>query len=94
MTFIGIDIAKNTHFASAVNSDGEVLVNPFSFENSRKGFDLFISKFKNLDLDNYLVGLESTGHYGDNLICFLFPKGFKIGIINPIQTNSLREIFI
>lgn len=91
MTFIGIDIAKNTHFASAVNSDGEVLVNPFSFENSKKGFDLFISKFKNFDLDNCLVGLESTGHYGDNLICFLFPKGFKIGIINPIQTNSLRS---
>lgn len=91
MTFIGIDIAKSTHFASAVNSDGEVLVNPFSFENSKKGFDLFISKLKNFDLDNCLVGLESTGHYGDNLICFLFPKGFKIGIINPIQTNSLRS---
>ena len=91
MIFIGIDIAKNTHFASAVNSDGEILVNPFSFENSKKGFDLFLFKFKNIDLDNCLVGLESTGHYGDNLICFLFPKGFKIGIINPIQTNSLRS---
>ena len=91
MIFIGIDIAKNTHFASAVNSDGEILVNPFSFENSKKGFDLFLFKFKNIDLDNCLVGLESTGHYGDNIICFLFPKGFKIGIINPIQTNSLRS---
>ena len=91
MTFIGIDIAKNTHFASAVNSDGEVLVNPFPFENSKKGFDLFLSKFESFDLNNCLVGLESTGHYGDNLICFLFPRGFKIGIINPIQTNSLRS---
>lgn len=91
MTFIGIDIAKNIHFASAVNSDGEVLVNPFPFENSKKGFDLFLSKFESFDLNNCLVGLESTGHYGDNLICFLFPRGFKIGIINPIQTNSLRN---
>ena len=91
MIFIGIDIAKSTHFASAVNSDGEVLVNPFSFENSKKGFDLFLSKFQKMDLDNCLIGLESTGHYGDNLIYFLFPKGFKIGIINPIQTNSLRS---
>lgn len=91
MIFIGIDIAKSTHFASAVNSHGEVLVNPFSFENSKKGFDLFISNFKNFNLDNCLVGLESTGHYGDNLIYFLFHKGFKIGIINPIQTNSLRS---
>lgn len=27
MIFIGIDIAKNFHFASAVNSDNEVLLN-------------------------------------------------------------------
>ena len=28
MIFIGIDIAKNSHFASAVNSDNEVIVKP------------------------------------------------------------------
>lgn len=91
MIYIGIDIAKNSHFASAVNSDGEVLVNPFPFENSREGFNLFLSKFKNFQINDCLIGLESTGHYGDNLICFLFPKGFKIGLINPIQTDSLRS---
>ena len=91
MTFIGIDIAKNSHFASAVNSDGEVLVEPFSFNNSREGFNFFLSKLKDLSIDECIVGLESTGHYGDNLICFLFPKGFKIGLINAIQTNSLRN---
>lgn len=91
MIYVGIDIAKNSHFASVVNSDGEVLVNPFSFENSRNGFDLLFSKIKNFQLDTCLIGLESTGHYGDNLICFLFPKGFKIALINPIQTDSLRS---
>ena len=91
MIYIGIDIAKNSHFASAVNSDGEVLIKPFSFENSRDGFNLFLNKFKGFSVDDCLVGLESTGHYGDNLICFLFPKGFKIGMINAIQTNSLRN---
>ena len=91
MIFIGIDIAKNSHFASAVNSDGEVLIKPFSFENSRDGFNLFLNKFKDFSVDDCLVGLESTGHYGDNLICFLFPKGFQIGMINAIQTNSLRN---
>lgn len=91
MIYIGIDIAKNSHFASAVNSDGEVLVKPFSFSNSREGFNLFISKIKDFSIDECLIGLESTGHYGDNLICFLFPKGFKIGMINAIQTNSLRN---
>ena len=35
MVYIGIDIAKFNHFASVVSSDGEVIVKPFSFENSR-----------------------------------------------------------
>lgn len=91
MIYVGIDIAKFTHFASAVNSDGEVLIKPFSFENSRKGFDLFLSKIKDFDKDNCLIGLESTGHYGDNLIYFLFNENYKIGLINAIQTNSLRN---
>lgn len=90
MIFIGIDVAKSNHFASAVNSDGEVLIKPFKFTNDEKGFNLFINTFKDLDMSNCIVGLESTGIYGDNLTTYLFNKGFKIGRINPIQTDSLR----
>lgn len=90
MIFIGVDIAKSNHFASAVNSDGEVLIKPFKFTNDKDGFNLFINTFKDCDLSNCIVGLESTGIYGDNLTSFLFDKGFKIGRINPIQTDSLR----
>ena len=91
MIFIGIDIAKSNHFASAVNSDGEVLVEPFKFSNNDEGFQKFINSFKNFKITDCLVGLESTGIYGDNLTAFLFEKGFKIGRINPIQTDSLRS---
>ena len=91
MIFIGIDIAKSSHFASAVNSDGEVLVEPFKFSNNDEGFQKFINTFRNFNISDCLVGLESTGIYGDNLTAFLFDKGFKIGRINPIQTDSLRS---
>lgn len=91
MIYIGIDIAKNSHFASAVNSDGEVLVEPFKFSNDKSGFESFINTFKKFNITDCFVGLESTGIYGDNLTCFLFNKGFKIGRINPIQTDSLRS---
>ena len=91
MIFIGIDIAKSTHFASAVNSDGEVLIEPFKFSNNDEGFQKFINTFSNFNISDCLVGLESTGIYGDNLTAFLFDKGFKIGRINPIQTDSLRS---
>ena len=91
MIYVGIDIAKNSHFASAVNSDGEVVFKPFSFSNSNDGFNLLLSKLDLTNINQYFIGLESTGHYSDNIVSFLHSKGFKIGIINPIQTDSLRN---
>lgn len=91
MIFVGIDVAKFSHYASAVNSDSVVLLKPFSFKNSNEGFNLLLTRLNELSNDDILIGLESTGHYSDNLVSFLFNKGFKIGIINPIQSDSLRN---
>ena len=91
MIYVGIDIAKNTHWASAMNSDGEILLDPFSFQNNNEGFQKFISKLSNFDKQKMLIGLESTAHYGENIISYLFNLDYKIGIINPIQTSNLRK---
>lgn len=91
MIYVGIDIAKNTHWASAMNSDGEILLEPFSFQNNNDGFQKFISKLSNFDKQKMLIGLESTAHYGENIISYLFNLDYKIGIINPIQTSNLRK---
>ena len=89
MFYIGIDIAKFKHFASVVSSDGEVIVKPFPFENSRQGFMKLIEEIENFH--DCLIGLESTVHYAENLIFFLYQRGYKIGLINPIQTDALRD---
>lgn len=89
MVYIGIDIAKFKHFASVVSSDGEVIVKPFPFENSRQGFMKLIEEIENFH--DCLIGLESTGHYAENLIQFLYEHDYPIAIINPIQTDSLRD---
>ena len=91
MIYVGIDIAKNTHWASAMNSDGQILLQPFSFQNNNEGFQKFISKLSNFDKQKMLIGLESTAHYGENIISYLFNLDYKIGIINPIQTSNLRK---
>lgn len=91
MIYVGIDIAKNTHWASAMNSDGEILFEPFSFQNNNEGFQKFISKLSIFDKQKMLIGLESTAHYGENIISYLFNLDYKIGIINPIQTSNLRK---
>ena len=89
MVYIGIDIAKFKHFASVVSSDGEVIVKPFPFENSRQGFMKLVEEIENFQ--DCLIGLESTGHYAENLIYFLYERGYQIGVINPIQTDALRD---
>ena len=91
MIYVGIDIAKLNHFASALSSDGEVLVEPFKFTNDSDGFFMLLSKLSSFDKDSIIIGLESTAHYGNNLLMFLVPKGFKVVVINPIQTAALRK---
>ena len=92
MIYVGIDIAKTNHYASIVDySTGEVIENPFLVTNNKQGFDLLFSKIKNFDKDKVLFGLESTAHYGNNLIFYFHEKQFKLGIINPIQTATLRK---
>ena len=92
MIYVCIDIAKTNHYASIVNSStGEVLENPFLVTNNKHGFDLLYSKIKDFNKEKVLIGLESTAHYGNNLIFYFHEKQFKLGIINPIQTASLRK---
>jgi transposase len=91
MIYVGIDIAKQKHFASVMTADGEVLIQPFSFTNDHVGFQLILSKLSAFDKECLIIGLESTSHYGENLICFLFTRGFRICVINPIQTAALRK---
>ena len=91
MIYVGIDIAKLNHYASALSSDGEVLFEPFKFTNDNDGFCLLSSHLDTLPDDSFIIGLESTAHYGDNLVRYLVNQGRKVCIINPIQTASLRK---
>lgn len=91
MIYVGIDIAKQKHFASVMSSEGEILIPPFSFSNDHTGFQLVLSKLSVFEKEDILIGMESTAHYGENLICFFFSRGFRICVINPIQTATLRK---
>ena len=91
MIYVGIDIAKLNHFASAISSDGEILIEPFKFTNDNDGFQLLLSKLDPLDKDSIIIGLESTAHYGDNLVRFLVAGNYKVCVLNPIKTSIMRK---
>jgi transposase len=91
MIYVGIDIAKLNHFASAISSDGEILIEPFKFTNDGDGFQLLVSKLESLESDDIIIGLESTAHYGDNLVRYLVASCFKVCVLNPIKTSTMRK---
>jgi len=93
MIYVGIDIAKLNYFASAISSDGEILIALFKFSNNADGFQLLLSKLETPALanDSIIIGLESTAHYGDNLVRYLVANNFKVCVLNPIKTSSMRK---
>lgn len=92
MIYVGVDIAKQNHYAAIVDfSTGQVIEKPFLVTNNSIGFELLFSKINHFSKDDILIGLESTAHYGNNLIFYFHNKGFKVAIINPIQTATLRK---
>lgn len=91
MIYVGVDIAKKLHFASVLSSDGEILVEPFEFSNDDDGFCRLISKIESFDMNNLIIGLESTAHYGNNLVFYLYSLGYKVCVINPLRVSSLRH---
>ena len=74
--YIGVDIAKDIHYAAMTNQHGEILLESFPFQNSKRGFDLFLDSFSSFihDSNDYIIGFESTAHYTDNFIHFLESK--------------------
>ena len=52
MIYIGIDITKLNHFASAISSDGEIVLQPFKFTNDYDSFPLLVQKLDSIDSDS------------------------------------------
>ena len=91
MIYVGIDVAKQGHFASLISSDGEILVGPFQFSNNGDGFQYLVSAFEPFDDEEIIIGLESTAHYADNLIRYLVAESYNVCVLNPLSTSSMRK---
>jgi len=91
MKYVGIDVAKNVHYACVASQNNKILTQPFAFDNNIDGFNKLVGAFKKFPKNDVIIGLESTGVYGENLIAFLSEQGYKIALINPIETSAVRR---
>ena len=82
--YIGIDIAKYKHDFCIISSTGEVIVQNNSFENNKKGFQLFFSYLKPYDKADVQILFESTAHYSMNLELELIDQGYSFMKMNGL----------
>ena len=95
MYIVGIDIGKNHHEASIVSPEGKQIGHSLRFATTHKGADSLMSFiFNNIGNSSCIFGMEATGHYRNPIFSFLKARGYTIYVINPIQSDSLRKMYI
>lgn len=87
--FCGIDIAKQKHVARIIDRNGLCIVRSQSFMNNTRGFKTILERLQSAGgPQKILVGMEATGHYWNSLHDFLVEQGYKVAVLNPIQTSQ------
>ena len=95
MYIVGVDIGKNNHEATIIDDTGSIIGKSIKFTNSHNGGNKLIEHIKKYTRNSKVIfGLEATGHYWLSLYSFLMTKGYEINVINPIQSDSFRNLYI
>ena len=96
MHYCGIDIAKRKHEASVIDESGRAISRSFPIDNSADGaaklFRFFVDN--GVNKDDVVIGMEATGHYWLALYSFLVDEGYTVKVINPIQSDAFRKMYI
>ena len=96
MYYCGIDIAKYKHEAAVIDEAGKALLDSISFSNTKEGCEKLPELFERLRIskDDVLIGMEATGHYWLSVHAFLLEQGYDVKVINPIQSEAFRKMYI
>ena len=95
--YVGIDISKYKHDFCIISNAGELIVENFSFQNNKIGFQSLLDQLKPYNKSDIRIAFEATGHYSLNLELFLVNNGFSFIKVNPLiihqflKTRSLRR---
>ena len=94
MFIVGIDIAKRTHVARIIDSEGRTVAKPFSFRNSCSGYNALLARIGRITnhKSEFILAMEATSHYWLALYTRLCREGYRAVLLNPIQTHAVREL--
>jgi transposase len=90
-----VDVSKSKHSGYYRCPNGTD-IKSFDFFNNRRGFAQFWERIswamKRYNLEDVVVGIESTGPYGEPLLHYLQKKPVRVVQVNPVHTKRLKEL--
>ena len=90
-----VDIGKGFHVGYFRAPNGEES-KPFLFASSEKSFNEFWHKAQEFsrrhDLEEIVVGFESSGPYAEPLFHYLRKKPVRLVQVNPVHTKRVKEL--
>lgn len=94
---VGVDIAKNVHWAGIILPNGREIKKSFSFNNNKKGFESLVETVKNvltmLNIEKVIIGMEPTGHYWKAFARYLQKiEWMTVVTVNPKKVKDSKEL--
>ena len=93
---VGIDVAKETHYARAFDFRGMELAKLLRFSNTAEGYQKLEEWTQEIcrqrQKTDIIVGFEPTGHYWFTLGDHLKSHGHRLAIVNPFHVKRSKEL--
>jgi len=98
LMMVAVDAAKFTQKALICTFYGDILVKPFEFDASLTGFD-YLRRIIQSEKDKHkfkevVVGIETTGHYYEDLVRRCQSYGYHVRTLNAATTAQERQALL
>jgi len=92
--FVGIDVALREHRIAVLDRDGEAVGQSFTIAASKDGVATLLRTLaaRGATPVQTLIGLEASGHLWENLEAALVGAGYRVLVLNPLQTRRYRDV--
>ena len=87
-TVLSVDVAKNKSMIMLMNSDGEILIDSKEIKHNLEEFEKVKEEIKEINPENLIVFMESTGIYHLPVERYFKENGFNTLVINSLTTKN------
>ena len=93
MYYVGIDVAKEKHYVCILDDTNEFAVKPFWIYSDILGLRELLKRMADISLNNddFIIGVESTGAFSENLYEYITDADYKVILLNSYQTAKYRD---